>query len=203
MNDIDSLKGHSTLKDIGNDVIGNVDDDNELIARDLYDVDDDYFYPDRSVNPDSGYVDFREKRAWEEINWKPPKRAWGIGKRAWEMLDTWKGGDKWKGKGKRNEEKMVDIPKQDAEFWPWISDGSSDDIIADDVINDIDRLYLTDNTENKWVSDLYRRSNKRNLDFGNSNSLGTLSCTCCNTVTYQNRKCCFVCKLLLRTIADD
>ena len=200
ISDLDSIKGRNSLEDVKSGVVGNVRDE-DLTDGDLYDFDEDYFYPDSSLDEDSGYVDFREKRAWEEINWKPPKRAWGIGKRAWEMLDTWKGNAKWKGKGKRNEERAIDVPTQDSDFWPWMGDE-----IGDDVVGGVDRMYSSDMTDDlgrKWDSDTARGSNKRNFDFKNNNSLRSLSCSCCNSVYYQQNKCCFMCKLLLGSTTED
>ena len=190
----------------------------------MYDFEESYPDNQRALDQESGYVDFREKRAWEEINWKPPKRAWGIGKRAWEMLDAWKGKDKWKVKGKRNKERVIDVPTQNSDTWPWVGND-----LGYDVIDDVTSGYMSDLSGNSgekrsWEADrgLFRCSccskkaasaccslcktlttYKRSFNFENTESLRSLSCRRCKSVWYQRDECCIMCKLLLGSGEKD
>lgn len=199
------------LLDVERGVLSNVDDDVST-QREAFD-DDDLYQDQKFMNQNHGLGVLKEKRAWEEINWKPPKRAWEITKRAWEQLDGLKAVAKWKDNGKRSEEKLIDIPLQTSESGPWMIDD-----IGYDAVEYKDGDRSDDSSEKRsWEGD--RRfircgccsekatsaccsicraltTFKRSYNEDDNEILRRLACRCCKSVWYQTDACCFMCDLL-------
>ena len=170
--------------------------------------DDDEIYQEDKPIPDynSADSDIKAKRAWEVIKWRKPKRAW-------EMLNNFKGGiEAWRGTGKRSEENMIDVPVQQAGSEPWMIDDIGYDSTEYETGN-----YDTEDFEKKSWTDtrgfvrckccIRAQASKCcktckalttfKRDFNGDNAtLRSFACKCCRSIRLQIDNCCTVCNMI-------